>query len=82
MQRILTCRLSAPVLLLALFTPENWCVWKVMTINHLSHPLLKAIEFWITPALFCGITGHQLLRHPVQIAIGKPEEAGDAEVGK
>ncbi len=40
---------------------------------HLSHPLLKAIEFWITPQLFARDLGTSC-RHPVQIAIGKPEE--------
>ena len=40
---------------------------------HLSHPLLKAIEYWITPQLFSQDLGTSC-RHPVQIAIGKPEE--------
>ena len=40
---------------------------------HLSHPLLKAIEFWITPTLFDYGLGTSC-RHPVQIAIGEPDE--------
>ncbi|MDY1036777.1 SgrR family transcriptional regulator [Lelliottia sp. CFBP8978] len=40
---------------------------------HLSHPLLKAIEFWITPQLFEQGLGTSC-RHPVQIAIGEPDE--------
>lgn len=40
---------------------------------HLSHPLLKAIEYWITPQLFDRGLGTSC-RHPVQIAIGEPEE--------
>lgn len=40
---------------------------------HLSHPLLKAIEFWITPQLFEQDLGTSC-RHPVQIAIGEPDE--------
>jgi len=40
---------------------------------HLGHPLLKAIEFWITPQLFDQDLGTSC-RHPVQIAIGEPEE--------
>ena len=40
---------------------------------HLSHPLLKAIEFWITPQLFDSGLGTSC-RHPVQIAIGEPDE--------
>ncbi|HFT7188964.1 SgrR family transcriptional regulator [Enterobacter ludwigii] len=40
---------------------------------HLSHPLLKAIEFWITPQLFDQGLGTSC-RHPVQIAIGEPDE--------
>jgi len=42
---------------------------------HLGHPLLKAIEFWITPQLFEQDLGTSC-RHPVQIAIGEPEELG------
>lgn len=40
---------------------------------HLSHPLIKAIEYWITPTLFDYGLGTSC-RHPVQIAIGKPDE--------
>ncbi|MBS0851709.1 SgrR family transcriptional regulator [Leclercia sp. UBA5958] len=40
---------------------------------HLSHPLLKAIEYWITPQLFEQDLGTSC-RHPVQIAIGEPDE--------
>lgn len=40
---------------------------------HLSHPLLKAVEFWITPQLFDQEMGNSC-RHPVQIAIGQQEE--------
>lgn len=40
---------------------------------HLTHPLLKAIEFWITPTLFDYGLGTSC-RHPVQLAIGEPEE--------
>ncbi|HBL4973151.1 TPA: SgrR family transcriptional regulator [Enterobacter cloacae] len=40
---------------------------------HLSHPLIKAIEYWITPTLFDYGLGTSC-RHPVQIAIGEPEE--------
>lgn len=40
---------------------------------HLSHPLLKAVEFWITPQLFEQDLGTSC-RHPVQIAIGEPDE--------
>ena len=40
---------------------------------HLSHPLLQAIEYWITPQLFEQNLGDSC-RHPVQIAIGDPDE--------
>lgn len=40
---------------------------------HLGHPLLKAVEFWITPQLFEQNIGTSC-RHPVQIAIGEQEE--------
>lgn len=40
---------------------------------HLNHPLLKAIEYWITPQLFDQDLATSC-RHPVQITIGKPEE--------
>ncbi|WP_371974601.1 SgrR family transcriptional regulator [Lelliottia nimipressuralis] len=40
---------------------------------HLSHPLIKAIEYWITPQLFEQDLGTSC-RHPVQIAIGQPDE--------
>ena len=42
---------------------------------HLAHPLLQAIEYWITPQLFEQGLGTSC-QHPVQIAIGKPEELG------
>lgn len=57
---------------LALFTPELVRL-ESHDHYHLSHPLLKAIEFWITPQLFAQDLGTSC-RHPVQIAIGKPEE--------
>ncbi|ENB7661834.1 TPA: SgrR family transcriptional regulator [Enterobacter cloacae] len=41
--------------------------------HHLSHPLIKAIEYWITPTLFDYGLGTSC-RHPVQIAIGEPDE--------
>lgn len=40
---------------------------------HLSHPLLKAVEYWITPQLFDTELGTSCL-HPVQIAIGQQDE--------
>lgn len=40
---------------------------------HLSHPLIKAIEYWITPTLFDYGLGTSC-RHPVQIAVGEPDE--------
>ena len=40
---------------------------------HLSHPLIKAFEYWITPTLFDYGLGTSC-RHPVQIAIGEPDE--------
>ncbi|MBY7217237.1 SgrR family transcriptional regulator [Escherichia marmotae] len=40
---------------------------------HLHHPLLKAVEYWITPPLFEKDLGTSC-QHPVQITIGKPEE--------
>lgn len=40
---------------------------------HLGHPLLKAIEYWITPQLFDYSLGTSC-RHPVQIAIGEADE--------
>ncbi|KFD24211.1 SgrR family transcriptional regulator [Yokenella regensburgei] len=40
---------------------------------HLSHPLLQAIEYWITPQLFDTTLGTSC-RHPVEIAIGEPDE--------
>lgn len=40
---------------------------------HLRHPLLKAIEYWITPQLFEQDMGTSC-RHPVQITIGEPDE--------
>ncbi len=40
---------------------------------HLRHPLLRAIEYWITPQLFDTALGTSC-RHPVQIAIGNKEQ--------
>lgn len=40
---------------------------------HLGHPLLQAVEFWITPQLFEQGLGTSC-RHPVQIAIGEADE--------
>lgn len=40
---------------------------------HLQHPLLKAVEYWITPLLFDRALGTSC-RHPVQIALGQEEE--------
>ncbi|WP_458022041.1 SgrR family transcriptional regulator [Kosakonia sp. BK9b] len=40
---------------------------------HLGHPLLKAVEYWITPQLFEQNLGTSC-RHPVQIAIGQADE--------
>ncbi|NDJ58651.1 SgrR family transcriptional regulator [Enterobacteriaceae bacterium 4M9] len=40
---------------------------------HLRHPLLRAIEFWITPQLFDTTLGTSC-RHPVQLAIGNEEQ--------
>ncbi|NIY48417.1 SgrR family transcriptional regulator [Cedecea colo] len=40
---------------------------------HLNHPLLKAVEYWITPQLFDAALGTSC-RHPVQIAIGQQDE--------
>lgn len=40
---------------------------------HLQHPLLKAVEYWITPQLFDRALGTSC-RHPVQIALGQEEE--------
>lgn len=40
---------------------------------HLTHPLLQAVEYWITPQLFGQELGTSC-RHPVQVAIGQPEE--------
>lgn len=57
---------------LTLFTPELVRI-ESHDHYHLSHPLLKAIEYWITPQLFSQDLGTSC-RHPVQIAIGKPEE--------
>ncbi|MBJ3814823.1 SgrR family transcriptional regulator [Shimwellia pseudoproteus] len=37
---------------------------------HLSHPLIGAVEYWITPQLFDASLGTSC-RHPVQIAIGE-----------
>lgn len=43
---------------------------------HLAHPLLRAIEFWITPGLFDEQLGTSC-RHPVQIAIGQQAQFPD-----
>lgn len=40
---------------------------------HQNHPFIKAVEFWITPLLFEQNLGTSC-RHPVQIAIGEPDE--------
>ncbi|WP_428945432.1 SgrR family transcriptional regulator [Pantoea sp. FN060301] len=40
---------------------------------HDSHPLMQAVEYWITPQLFDRALGNSC-RHPVQIAIGQPDE--------
>ncbi|HBC7343020.1 TPA: SgrR family transcriptional regulator [Citrobacter koseri] len=57
---------------LTLFTPELVRL-ESHDNYHLCHPLLKAIEYWITPQLFDQDLGTSC-RHPVQIAIGNPEE--------
>ncbi|HFZ8993880.1 TPA: SgrR family transcriptional regulator [Citrobacter freundii] len=57
---------------LTLFTPELVRL-ESHDHYHLSHPLLKAVEYWITPQLFARDLGTSC-RHPVQIAIGNPEE--------
>lgn len=43
---------------------------------HLRHPLLQAVELWITPQLFNDSAGTGCL-HPVQIAIGQKEQMMD-----
>nr|MBA2815374.1 peptide ABC transporter substrate-binding protein [Candidatus Pantoea persica] len=40
---------------------------------HLQLPLMKAVEYWITPTLFDRALGTSC-RHPVLIAIGDAEE--------
>lgn len=40
---------------------------------HDFHPLMQAVEYWITPPLFDRALGSSC-RHPVQIAIGQPDE--------
>ncbi|MEY7357792.1 SgrR family transcriptional regulator [Klebsiella quasipneumoniae] len=40
---------------------------------HLRHPLIQAVEYWITPQLFDRDLGTSC-RHPVQITIGDREE--------
>ncbi|RWR00679.1 peptide ABC transporter substrate-binding protein [[Pantoea] beijingensis] len=40
---------------------------------HLAHPLMQAIEYWITPQLFDRTLGTRC-RHPVQIAVGAYNE--------
>lgn len=61
--------------MLKIFEPE-WVRLESHSRYHLSHPLLQAIEYWITPQLFEQGLGTSC-QHPVQIAIGKPEELGD-----
>lgn len=46
---------------------------------HLSHPLIQAIEYWITPGLFSQDLGTSC-RHPVQIAIGAPEQLSSLQM--
>ena len=48
---------------------------------HLRHPLLKAVEYWITPPLFEKDMGTSC-RHPVQITIGKPVGAATGQPGQ
>ncbi len=57
---------------LATFTPE---LVRIESHDrcHLGHPLLNAVEYWITPGLFDSALGTSC-RHPVQIAIGQQEE--------
>ncbi|NCH34221.1 SgrR family transcriptional regulator [Cronobacter sakazakii] len=57
---------------LATFTPE---LVRIESHDrcHLGHPLLNAVEYWITPGLFDSALGTSC-RHPVQIAIGQKEE--------
>ncbi|MGK9173935.1 SgrR family transcriptional regulator [Yokenella regensburgei] len=40
---------------------------------HLTHPCIKAVEYWITPLLFEQDLGTSC-RHPVQIAIGEADD--------
>lgn len=40
---------------------------------HLQRPLIQVVEYWITPQLFARGLGTSC-RHPVQIAIGDPNE--------
>ncbi len=40
---------------------------------HLQRPLIQVVEYWITPQLFARGLGTSC-RHPVQIAIGDPDE--------
>lgn len=40
---------------------------------HLQRPLIQVVEYWITPQLFAHGLGTSC-RHPVQIAIGDPDE--------
>lgn len=40
---------------------------------HLNHPLIQAVEYWITPQLFEQDLGTSC-RHPVQITIGDADE--------
>jgi MarR-like DNA-binding transcriptional regulator SgrR of sgrS sRNA len=60
--------------MLKIFEPELVRIESHHRYHH-SHPLLQAIEYWITPQLFEQGLGTSC-QHPVQIAIGKPEELG------
>lgn len=46
---------------------------------HLAHPLLQAIEYWITPGLFEQDLGTSC-RHPVQIAVGAPDQLSSLQM--
>lgn len=61
--------------MLKIFEPELVRIESHHRYHH-SHPLLQAIEYWITPQLFEQGLGTSC-QHPVQIAIGKPEELGE-----
>ena len=53
------------------FSPE--LVRRKPSRYHLQHPLIRAVEYWITPQLFDRDLGTSC-RHPVQITIGDREE--------